>query len=71
MKHSLTLKKMYTLFAASIVMTLATAFSMHSLYRQHVSAIETQSQLIDIQSEVTALQGQLWLYLQYKDDRSF
>ncbi|EGA67936.1 GGDEF family protein [Vibrio sinaloensis DSM 21326] len=70
MKHSLTLK-MYTLFAASIVMTLATAFSMHSLYRQHVSAIETQSQLIDIQSEVTALQGQLWLYLQYKDDRSF
>ncbi|KHT39154.1 diguanylate cyclase domain-containing protein [Vibrio sinaloensis] len=70
MKGSIT-SKMYTLLGIGILMTVISAWSMYSLYNQHVEATRNQMKLLEIQTEVSALQGELWLYLEYKDDKSF
>ncbi|KJY82723.1 diguanylate cyclase [Vibrio galatheae] len=70
MKLSLT-AKMCALLGVGVLMTVVSSWSMFSLYSRHVIATQNQMHLLDIQSEVSALQGELWLYLEYKDDKSF
>ncbi len=63
--------KMYALFMASVVMSIATAWSIYNLYQRQELASQHQLSLIALQSEVSALQAQMWIYLEYKDTKSF
>lgn len=63
--------KMYALFMASVVMSIATAWSIYNLYQRQEIASQHQFSLIALQSEVSALQAQMWIYLEYKDTKSF
>ncbi|MCG9639591.1 diguanylate cyclase [Vibrio sp. Isolate34] len=70
MIRSLTFK-MYALFSVSVVMAFATAWSLNDLYHHHVATTKYQKSIIDLQRDTNALQGLLWLYLEYRDDKSF
>ncbi|WP_047044420.1 GGDEF domain-containing protein [Vibrio mexicanus] len=63
--------KMYVLFVASLVMSISTAWSIYNLYQRQQLASEHQLSLIELQSEVSALQAQMWIYLEYVDTKSF
>ncbi|WP_202601807.1 hypothetical protein [Vibrio toranzoniae] len=70
MIHSL-IFKMKILLGISVVMAFSTAWLLYELYNSHIIATNNQNQLVNLQREVSSLQGQLWLFLEYQDNKSY
>ncbi|MCG9557347.1 GGDEF domain-containing protein [Vibrio kanaloae] len=70
MIHSL-IFKMKILLGISVVMAFSTACLLYDLYNSHIVATNNQNQLVNLQREVSSLQGQLWLFLEYQDNKSY